>query len=304
MILGLCMVKVSFNVPNTYSLRTTQLRFSHMLVPPLPLVPLWFRMLQSLFVSPWVRCLLWRILRSLLFHPPQCHVQFPSLLPLVGCTSSALQLIVIPFLALLLEYLFWILHVRHSNLQISHLFPCLFPLLGTISPLVDATICPLDIPSIKPLPSQRVFSTKELDSLNVNPTLSISDRDMLRSFLTQNRDLKAFSTAELGLSTLSPHHINTQGLPPVAIPPRRSSPACRSIINSEVSEMLKQGIIQDSSSPYSSPVVIVKKKDGAYHFCIDYRQLNSQTKVDNYPLPALTMHLIPSKVLNILQPWI
>ena len=70
----------------------------------------------------------------------------------------------------------------------------------------------------------------------------------------------AFSQSEFGLSTLHPHHINTQGLPPIAVPPRQSSPASRAIIESEVSNMLKQGVIQHSSSPYASPVVIVKNR--------------------------------------------
>ena len=51
--------------------------------------------------------------------------------------------------------------------------------------------------------------------------------------------------------------------------------------------MLKQGIIQCSSSPYASPIVLVKKKDGGWRLCVDYRGLNAQTVKDKYPIPLL-----------------
>ena len=54
-----------------------------------------------------------------------------------------------------------------------------------------------------------------------------------------------------------------------------------------VNEMLKANIIQESSSPCTSPVVLVRKKDGSMHFCVDYRHLNALTRKDVYPLPSI-----------------
>ena len=79
------------------------------------------------------------------------------------------------------------------------------------------------------------------------------------------------------------HHIDTQGLPPVHEPARRTSPGVREIINKELDEMLRHGIVRPSVSEYSSPVVIVTKKDGGMRFCVDYLKLNEQTRINQKP---------------------
>ena len=59
------------------------------------------------------------------------------------------------------------------------------------------------------------------------------------------------------------------------------------LIQKEVTEMAQNGIIRQSHSSWSSPVVIVRKPDGSARFCIDYRKLNKVTKKDVYPLPRI-----------------
>ena len=51
--------------------------------------------------------------------------------------------------------------------------------------------------------------------------------------------------------------------------------------------MLKQGVITNSNSPWASPVVLVAKKDSSARFCVDYRKLNTITKLDSFPLPRV-----------------
>ena len=54
-----------------------------------------------------------------------------------------------------------------------------------------------------------------------------------------------------------------------------------------ISAMEKQGVVQPSTSPWASPVVLIPKEDGSLHFCVDYRLLNSVTHKDVYPLPRV-----------------
>ena len=58
-------------------------------------------------------------------------------------------------------------------------------------------------------------------------------------------------------------------------------------VKAEIKKMLQQGVIRKSCSPWSSPVVMIKKKDGAWRFCIDFRKVNSVTHKDAYPLPQI-----------------
>ena len=74
---------------------------------------------------------------------------------------------------------------------------------------------------------------------------------------------------------------------PRRVAARRMPLAVRQEVSRQLQKMQDEGIIQPSNSPWASPIVMVRKRDGSHHFCVDYRELNSVTKLDTYPLPRV-----------------
>jgi len=109
----------------------------------------------------------------------------------------------------------------------------------------------------------------------------------LKSILMKHADVFSENENDLGKTDIIMHHIDTGEARPVRQPLRRFPPAHLEAISDHVDNMLKQGTIEPASSPWASNVVLVKKKDGSFRCCIDYRQLNSVTKKDVYPLPRV-----------------
>ncbi|XP_019257786.1 PREDICTED: uncharacterized protein LOC109236005 [Nicotiana attenuata] len=84
------------------------------------------------------------------------------------------------------------------------------------------------------------------------------------------------------------HHIPLlEGSTPVNSRPYRYSPIKKDVIEKMVQDLVSQGIIQYSSSPYASPVVLAGKKDGSWRLCVDYRALNKLTVKEKFPIPII-----------------
>ena len=88
-----------------------------------------------------------------------------------------------------------------------------------------------------------------------------------------------------GRTSAGSHPVLTGEQTPIAQGMRPTAPADRQVVREEVRKMLETGAIRPSSSPWASPIVLVRKKDGSLRFCVDYRKLNDATKKDVHPLP-------------------
>ena len=135
-------------------------------------------------------------------------------------------------------------------------------------------------------PSDRV---EELCQLLCLPIVKLSPEEnaQLKDLIVEFHDVFALSDAELGCTDLVEHQIITGNHAPIRQQPYRTPVIRRQKMNEMVAAMQAQGIVEPSSSPWASPVVIVPKKDGSLRFCIDYRRLNSVTCKDVYPLPRV-----------------
>ena len=77
------------------------------------------------------------------------------------------------------------------------------------------------------------------------------------------------------------------GIAPISLPPYRMAPAELKELKTQLQELVDKGFISPSISPWGAPVLFVKKKDGTWRLCINYRQLNKVTIRKKYPLPRI-----------------
>ena len=129
-------------------------------------------------------------------------------------------------------------------------------------------------------------SNKVITDLS-DSVLSDGDRIKFPNLFKKYRDVFAFPGDQLGRSSLVQHVIDIGDAMPIKQRPYRASPDVKKEIDRQVDEMVHNGIIQQSVSPWSTPVVLVKKKDGSFRFCVDFRKLNKVTKLDSFPMPLV-----------------
>ena len=127
------------------------------------------------------------------------------------------------------------------------------------------------------------FSQKEtyLD-VKVCDGLSKEKRSEINDLLYEFRDI--FSDVPSKTDCIE-HEIHLSDKEPIQLKPYPLPLASEKIVANEVKNMLDADVIQESNSPYSSPIVLVKKKDGSTRFCIDFRKINKVTRGDAHPIP-------------------
>ena len=118
-------------------------------------------------------------------------------------------------------------------------------------------------------------------------TLTSQQRMEASEFLKRYEDDFSKSDYDLGRTGLVKHIIDTRENRPFKQQLRRQPMAHLPVIDQHVPDMLERGIIEPSSSPWASNVVLVRKADNSLRFCVDYRHLNAFTVKDSYPLPRI-----------------
>ena len=116
------------------------------------------------------------------------------------------------------------------------------------------------------------------------PGLGFKERQQLLEVM---EEFPAIFSSTPGRTSLTHHQIHVEGTVPVRQKPYRVPYSKREMVKQELEKMLEAKVIQPSTSPWASPIVLVEKTDGSVRFCIDYRKLNQRTKFDAYPMPRI-----------------
>ena len=117
--------------------------------------------------------------------------------------------------------------------------------------------------------------------------LNKDERVKLSNLLCTHSDVFSKSKEDLGRTDVVRHQIDTGTFPPIRQRARRLPVHQRQEESSQIEDMTRRGVIEASESPWASPIVLVKKKDGSTRFCIDFRKLNDVTTKDAFPLPRI-----------------
>jgi len=129
--------------------------------------------------------------------------------------------------------------------------------------------------------------------------LEEAQRLELTDLLSRHKGLFDGDEGTVGLVPGIKHQIDTGDAVPVCNRQWRLPQSTRQTIKEQCDSMLHAGVIEPSTSPWLSPVVLVKKKGGTLRFCVDYRGLNAVTKRDTYPLPHISEMIDELGPMNI-----
>lgn len=127
---------------------------------------------------------------------------------------------------------------------------------------------------------------EQVEELDLS-SLSEVERCQVRALLYKFQSVFSTGEGDLGCTNLICHDIPLVDETPIRQRFRRIPPSEYEVVKAHINQLLEAEIIRESCSPFASPIVLVKKKDGSLRMCVDYRQLNSRTRKDAFPLPRI-----------------
>lgn len=115
---------------------------------------------------------------------------------------------------------------------------------------------------------------------------NLQERMEIRHILKRHKKVFDISTSTIARTSIH-HTIPTGDHPPINSVPYRGSLQQQQALRQMIQKLEQSNQIRPSTSPWSSPVLLIKKKDGDYRFVVDYRKLNTITVKDSYPIPTI-----------------
>jgi len=141
-------------------------------------------------------------------------------------------------------------------------------------------------------PAVSVTSSATVDPVSemlrsLPPELEDEQRKAVADLLYKYNDVFSKGEFDVGSTHLITHHIDTGQNRPIRQPLRRHPTAYFQAIDDYVEQLLENDISEPSAGPWSSNIVVVRRKDGRLRLCVDYRAVNARTYHDSYPLPNI-----------------
>lgn len=140
-------------------------------------------------------------------------------------------------------------------------------------------------------PPRPIVTSSVSQTTNMSENLTRRQCGQLSGLLGEFADRFSSSPEDIGRTTTVKHSIVTEGNP-VKLKAYRQPETHKGPTKEMIDKMLKNGVIRHSSSPWSFPFFLIKKKNGTYRFVVDYRRLNQQTVKDCFPLPLIDELLV------------
>lgn len=150
---------------------------------------------------------------------------------------------------------------------------------------IIAEIQPVTLEDMPELPADDI--SQELNFNIAQENLTKEQYLEAKDVITSNRDTFSMRETDIGHVSAIKHRIEMTGLTPFKQRHRRIPPSMLKEVRDHLQQLLTAGIIRKSKSPFSSNVVLVRKKNGNLRMRVDYRQLNNKTKKDAYALPRI-----------------
>ena len=162
--------------------------------------------------------------------------------------------------------------------------------IGKLSLLQEAEFVHRVEPALDKVPAARSKAAigKAIDAMLLKVQgLTVKECVRLEKLLYEVEDVISMGDGDLVRTSLLRHTMNTGNAPPIHQQARRLPFHQRDVVQKMIHGMLEQGIIEPTDGSWSSPIVLVKKQDGSFRFCVDYRRVNDITKKDVHPIPRI-----------------